>query len=171
MNILEPSAHLDHMQRTTRLHHVQLSSMADLKASMILTLSSVLITLCAPQVMKPEMKWPALVLIGFCLLTIMMATYAVMPRVPFSIRKGVPPDVNSPVFNILFFGDFVRLSYDEFETAMEEVLNRHSRAYQAQVRELYTLGMFLATKKYRFVRIAYLTFIAGLWFSGALLVL
>jgi len=171
MNILKPGAHLDHMMRTTRLHHVQLSVMADLKASMVLTISSVLITLCAPQVVKPDLKWAALALIFFCFLTIVLAAYAVMPKLPLSLKSSPHPDVDSPLFNILFFGDFVRLDYDQYESAMEDVLNDHTKTYQAQVRELYTLGTFLATKKYRFVRLAYAAFILGLFASGVMLIL
>lgn len=169
MKITEPGAHLDHMLRTTRLHHVQLSNMADVKASMMLTISSVLITLSAPHVLEPELKWAALMLMAFCFLTIILSTYAVMPKLPALIKPGNRPDISNPFFNILFFGDFVRLEYDEYEAAMEEVLNAHSRTYQAQVRELYTLGRFLATKKYRFVRLSYLSFISGLFVSGMVL--
>ena len=166
MNILKPGAHLDHMLRTTRLHHVQLSVMADVKASMVLTISSVLITLCAPQVVKPDLRWAALILILFCFLTIVLAAYAVMPKLPFAFKWSAPPDTNSPLFNILFFGDFVRLDYDEYEAAMEDILNDHAKTYQSMVRELYTLGTFLADKKYRFVRLAYASFIIGLFVSG-----
>jgi hypothetical protein len=70
------------------------------------------------------------------------------------------------MFNLLFFGDFVRMPYADFEKSMEEILNDPSRAYEAQVREIYTLGLFLATKKYRFLRLAYLTFLSGLLASG-----
>ena len=38
MNIVKPGAHLGHMLRTTRLHHVQLNNMADVKANMMLTI-------------------------------------------------------------------------------------------------------------------------------------
>ena len=65
----------------------------------------------------------------------------------------------------------MRLDYDQYESAMEDVLNDHAKTYQSMVRELYTLGMFLATKKYRFVRLAYATFILGLFVSGIILVL
>ena len=171
MNIVKPGAHLDHMLRTTRLHHVQLSNMADVKANMMLTIASVLITLSVPYTMQPELKWAALILITFCFLTIILAAYAVMPKLPFSIKSGPRPDISNPFFNILFFGDFVRLEYDEYEAAMEDVLNGHTLTYRAQVRELYTLGIFLATKKYRFVRLAYMSFISGLFTSGSVLVL
>ncbi|MFH2218393.1 MAG: Pycsar system effector family protein [Pseudomonadota bacterium] len=162
MKIDQPGLYIDHMLRTTRMHHVHLSSMADVKASMLLTIASVIITLTAGQVMKPNMLWPSLVLIFFCLMTIVLATYAVMPKMPALMKSGPPPDVSSPLFNLLFFGDFVRLGYDEFEAAMEETLNDHRRSYQAMVRELYTLGVFLATKKYRMIRLAYISFIVGL---------
>jgi ABC-type spermidine/putrescine transport system permease subunit II len=50
-------------------------------------------------------------------------------------------------------------------------MNDSSKTYQAQVREIYTLGMYLAAKKYRLLRCAYLTFIIGLFASSiALLV-
>ena len=162
MKIDQPGLYIDHMLRTTRMHHVQLSSMADVKASMLLTLASVIITLTAGQIMKPDLFWPSLVLIFFCLVTIVLATYAVMPKMPALMRPGTTPDISSPFFNLLFFGDFVRLGYDEFEAAMEETLSDHRRSYQAMVRELYTLGIFLATKKYRMIRLAYIAFIGGL---------
>ncbi len=154
------------MLRQTRLHHVQLSSMADLKANMLLTMASVVITLSMPHIMQPHFKWAIVVLDVFCLLTIGLATYAAMPKLPFSLKPGAHPDVNSPGFNLLFFGDFARLEFEEFEAAMEEMMNDPNRTYEAQVRELYTLGRFLATKKYRYLRLAYLSFITGLLASG-----
>jgi hypothetical protein len=149
------------MLRQTRWHHAQLSSMADVKANMLLTMSSVVITLSLPHVLKAPFQLPLFILIGFCLITIGLAAYAVMPKIPLLPRLGKAPDVTSPKFNLLFFGDFTRLDYDEFRQAMEVVMNDPSLTYEAQVRELYTLGIFLVTKKYRFLRLAYFSFIIG----------
>jgi hypothetical protein len=164
MKIEKPGVHLDHMLRQTRMHHVHLSSMADMKANMLLTVATVIITLAAPHVLKPDFQWPFLILIGFCLITVGLAAYAVMPKFPLS-RKNPRPDPHSPQFNLLFFGDFIRLDYPEFEAAMEEMMSDPNRTYEAQTRELYTLGTFLARKKYRFLRLAYLAFISGLFAS------
>ena len=49
---------------------------------------------------------------------------------------------------------------------MAEVMNDPSRTYQVQLKELYTLGEFLAKKKYRFLRLAYITFITGVFASA-----
>ena len=170
MEITQPSQHIDHMLRQTRMHHVQLSSMADVKANMLLTMATVVITLSAPHIMKPNLKWAALVLIAFCLLTIILATYSTMPKLPLLTKSDSRPDIKSPSFNLLFFGDFIRLEYEEFEAAMEEMMSDPGRTYQAQVREVYILGRFLAAKKYRFVQLAYISFITGI-FAAALVML
>jgi Family of unknown function (DUF5706) len=161
--IEKPGSYLDHLMRATQFHHVQLSSMADVKANMLLTMSSVVITLCLPQVLAHSHLWPLYILICFCLMTICLAAYAVMPKLPPANQPA--PDPKSPGFNLLFFGDFTRLSQAQFESAMEEIMNDPSRTYGTQVRELYLLGTFLAKKKYRFLHFGYITFITGLFAS------
>jgi hypothetical protein len=159
--IEKPASQLDHLMRAVQFHHVQLSSMADVKANMLLTMSTVVLTLCLPQVLNHDHLWPLYILISSCLLTICLATYTVMPKLP---PVGLPPpDIKDPSFNLLFFGDFTRLSQAQFESAMEELMNDSSRAYATQVREIYLLGTFLAKKKYRFLRLGYLAFITGLF--------
>ncbi|MFQ5408745.1 MAG: Pycsar system effector family protein [Anaerolineales bacterium] len=179
MEITQPGGHIDHLLRQTRVHHVQLSAMADTKANMLLTISSVVITLSLRYVTDPLLRWPSIALMAFCLATIVLAAYAVMPkmsaRVPKSggLRGGpqAAPDIHSPNFNLLFFGNFGMLDYDEFARAMEDVINDPAKVYEAQVREVYTLGVYLARNKYRFIRWAYLTFILGLFVSGIVLAL
>lgn len=171
MNIDKPGQHLDHLLRTTRAHHIQLSSMADMKANMLITMSAIVITLSTPQVLKPDFLWPFLVLIVSSLMTIALAAYAVMPRIPLTKHDRPAPSVSNLQFNLLFFGDFTRMDYPAFESAMEELLNDTSRVYEAQTREIYLLGTFLATKKYRFLRLAYLTFISGVACSVLFLIL
>lgn len=166
MEIAKPGSHVDHLLRQTRMHHMQLSTMADSKANMLLTMSSIVITLSVPHIGQPGLRPVLIVLIGFCMLTILLASYAAMPKLPFSPKRLPEPDVHSPNFNPLFFGDFTRLDYPDYEDAMEEIMNDASRTYQVQVREVYTLGMYLAMKKYRYLRLAYTSFVTGLVVSG-----
>lgn len=171
MKVNIPGNEINYLLQQTRVHHMQLSSMADLKANMLLTMASIVVTLAAPQVMKTGSQWPLLVLMGFSLVTILLAAYAVMPKMSFSSSSAPAPDVSSPQFNLLFFGDFAGLTYEQFEAEMEKVINDPSAVYQAQVREIYTLGVFLAKKKYRYLRLAYTTFISGLFASVITLLL
>jgi hypothetical protein len=169
MEVRQPGSHLDQLLRQTRVHHVQLSSMADLKANMLLTIASVVITMSIRYVTDPEIRLASGVLIAFCLLTILLAAYSVMPKLTSFAPKKLDP--NSGSFNLLFFGHFIGMDYEEYESAMEKVLNDPSKVYELQVREIYSLGQFLAHQKYRYLRLAYLAFIVGLLASGAVMLI
>ena len=54
------------------------------------------------------------------------------------------------------------MDYPHFVAEMETALNDPSKVYELQVREIYILGNFLAHTKYRYLRLAYMTFISGL---------
>lgn len=163
--------HNDQLIRQTRQHHVQLSAMADLKANMLLTMASLVITFSVPQVLDGRYPMPMTVLIVCCLGTIILAAYASMPKSSLRSRRGKPTERDPASFNILFFGDFVGLSLEEFETEMAEAMKDGNSAYEIQIREIYTLGVFLAKNKYRYLRLAYVTFITGFLASGLALVI
>jgi pycsar effector protein len=165
MKIQQAGSHLDHMLRQTRIHHVQLSVMADMKANGLMTIAGLMLTLSAPFIVREQFRSAVIALMISSLLTIVLAAFAVMPDTPFRIRKTARPDVSHPKFNLLFFGTFVSMEYEQFAAAMEEMMNDPSKTYEAQVREIYTLGVFLAAKKYRFLRFAYLAFVSGLVIS------
>jgi hypothetical protein len=170
MRIDQPGGHLDHMIRQTRMNLVQLSYMADVKASMLLTIASLVMTLAASHLTEPDLRPGVLVLTVFCLVTIVLATYAAMPKLPVN-RPASAGDVQNPAFNLLFFGDFSRLGQEDFQKAMEEMMNDPNGTYAAQIRDIYTLGCFLASSKYRFVRWAYLSFMIGLFVTAAVVAL
>ena len=166
MKILEAGSHLDQLIRQTRAHHVKLSSMADMKANMMLTVASLMIPLSVRYLADPGFHWAAVTMIGFCVLTVMLAAYATMPKVPLRPSQTPSQDPEDPRLNILFFGSFVALDYAGFSHAMEGIMNDHNKAYEVQVREVYAMGQYLAHKKYRFVQLAYLCFITGVVLSA-----
>lgn len=162
MEILESGSHLDRLLRQTRQHHVELSTMADTKANILLSIASLIVAISFGKMDDPLFGPPAVVLIGFSLATIVLAVYAVMPKLPPQIPTDTESALKDPNFNLLFFGDFIRLDLESYSKAMEIVLNDTSLIYEVQVREVYNLGRFLAEKKYRFVAMAYLSFMIGL---------
>ncbi|MBI2425997.1 MAG: hypothetical protein HYV27_24445 [Candidatus Hydrogenedentes bacterium] len=165
MKVDHPGSMLDNLMRQTRVHHVQLSMMADMKANMMLTVASIVLTYSVGYLNDPFFQWPALTLIGFCMASVFTAILSAMPRVPLPNAKK-PVDRNSPHFNLLFFGSFIHLSYDEFCEEMEKMLNDDNLATEQMVRELYSLGAFLAYRKYRYLYWSYSLFIGGLLCAG-----
>lgn len=67
---------------------MQLSSMADLKSNALLTLASIVITLSIRDTMIEPFKWAAIVLIVFCLMTVMLASYADLSRLPWKKKMA-----------------------------------------------------------------------------------
>lgn len=159
MRLNQPGGYLDHFFKQTREHHVRLSAQADAKANMMMTVASLVITFSASYLTEPALQWAALVMILFSMLSVLCAVLAVMPRVPTGARRGV----DSPGFNILFFGSFVDLSYDEYMAEMERICNDHNRVFESMTREVYGLGVFLAKTKYRYLRWSYQFFLAGMF--------
>ena len=51
-------SYADHLMRAAQFHLVQLSSMADMKANMLLTMSSVVMTLALPQLPQKNTHLP-----------------------------------------------------------------------------------------------------------------
>jgi hypothetical protein len=170
MEIRQPAAYLDQMIRQTRAHHVQLSAMADMKANMMLTVAALLIPLSIRFLDNPRLQPAAFTMIGFCILTVLLSAYAAMPKKLGKKGPGKTIDPEDPSFNLLFFGSFTNMDYGDFENAMEKTMNDHGEVYEKQIKEIYLMGQYLAWEKYRFVRLAYISFITGMVISSALYV-
>ena len=164
---LEPSGLLDQMVRQTRVHHAQLSQMADVKASMLLTLASLILTFSIGYLSDPVLRWPVVIMLCFCVITILSAAYAVMPK----LKLGSQPKVTESSSNILFFASFINMDYEEFAGIMNEVMHDPTKSYEAMVREIYELGIYLGWKKYRYIRIGYTAFLSGVVLSVLTLII
>src|SRR6478672_2995404 len=70
----------DVILRTTQQHHVALSTMADTKANIIITVSSIVLTLSIGKLDQPELRTSVIVLMGFTLLALLLAILAVLPK-------------------------------------------------------------------------------------------
>jgi len=148
-----PRSSVDNLLRTAQQHHVQLSLMADTKASILITISSIVLTISLSRSGDPHLRPALLTLAAACLISLLLAIIAVLPT--FTRRSGrVRP-------NILFFGHFSSMSEEEYQRAMEEILSSDARLYEAAVRDIHSLGIYLYRKKYRYLRFAYVALLFG----------
>jgi hypothetical protein len=166
ISIAQPGGHFDQLLRQTRVHHQQLSILADSKANMLLTVSSLVLTLAIPFLTNDESRLPAIALIVASLITVFLASYATMPKYFQDTTGGVPSEPSGDA--VLFFGNFARMPYSEFERNWELLLNSPGLTYQAQIHEIYEIGRYLALRKFRYIRLAYLSFLSGLSFAVGL---
>ncbi|HEX8409264.1 MAG TPA: Pycsar system effector family protein [Thermoanaerobaculia bacterium] len=153
---VRPRVLLDTMLRTAQQHHVHLSAMADTKASILITISSIVLTIALSRADEPILRPGLLTLAAASLLSLLLAIIAVLPTfAPRSVHRGLARR------NLLFFGHFGELSEQEFLQAMEPLLHSDTLIYEAMLRDLYGIGSYLYRKKYRFLRFAYVALLAG----------
>ena len=92
----------------------------------------------------------------------MIAVLSAIPKVvtdTFTLE-----DVKAHKVSILFFGNFLRLSKDEFVEHLRELKRDEEVLYDDLSRDLYNLGAVLQ-RKYRLLSISYRVFIAGMILS------
>jgi pycsar effector protein len=166
MQIHDPRQQLDHMLRQTRNNLVSFSQMADTKAQILLSLSSVLLSLSLTQIHEPRLTLSIASLDIFLLITIYLALMTVIGKVSvFNRRKH---SVNDHDYSPLFFGNYGDVPYDEYARHFAEIMNDSDATYEIMVKDIYYAGTYLLKTKYKYMRLAYLFFLAGLILSSTM---
>ena len=151
-----------HLVRTNQQMTMQLSQMADQKASILMGATFVVFTLAVGQARAGAgaLAIPLTILATFSFLSALLAVSAVLPRVGRS-----PPVVykdGKDHSNILFFGRFSQMEEDEFIDAVKAQLRSEEDLYETMLRDTYQNGIVLARRKYRLLGYAYRLFVVGL---------
>lgn len=143
-----------HLVRTVEQINVQLSQMADQKASILMGATFVVFTIAIGQLRAgQELALPLMVLAFFSFISAMLAVFAVLPAT--RLKAGDRP-------NILFFGHFTQWDETEFADRVIGALHDEETMYRLMLRDVYQNGQVLQHKKYRYLGLAYRTFLVGL---------
>jgi len=160
MQIKEPRNQIDHMLRQTRHNLVSFSQMADTKAQILLSLSSVLLSLSLTQIHEPRLTLAIAGLDIFLLIAIYLALLTVIGKVrAFNHRKHSVKDAD---YSPLFFGNYGDIPYNEYADHFAEIMNDSDATYEVMVKDIYYSGVYLLSTKYKYMRLSYMFFFAGL---------
>jgi len=148
-------------------NHIALSNIADNKANTLISVNAIIISILLsslfPKILaNKNLLYPAIIFLLSTVTTIIFAILSTMPKV----SKGnlTRSDILSKKGNLIFFGNFYHMSINEYEWAIEELLQDPEYLYKTLTRDLYYLGLVL-DKKYRLLRTSYVIFIVGLVIS------
>ena len=152
------------MYRTTYRTHVNLSSIADNKANIMLSINAIIVSISVSTLVpsfddNPKLIIPTLILLFVCLASIVFATLSTMPKVTEGVFTR--EDIRQKKSNLLFFGNFYNMKMDDFHWGMMEMIKDSDFLYSSMTRDLYFLGKVLA-KKYSYLRTCYRIFMYGL---------
>ena len=150
--------------RTASRNHMQLSSMADSKAHILLTINSIIISIVISVLSKrveqsDYLLWPTALLLFVCLVTVVFAVLTTKPK----ISKGIftKEQVARREANLMFFGNFHKMDLQTYDWGVKEIMNDKDYLYSSMTRDVYYLGKVLALK-YRYLNIGYKVFMFGL---------
>lgn len=142
-----------HVMRTTQAIHMQLSQMADQKASILMGATFVIFTIAIGHSGADGPPLPLAILGGFAFFSAVLAIFAVMPATGGG--KGMP-------LNLLFFGSFTQLDEADYVARLRANLVRDPALFELMARDIYQNGQVLRRKKYRLLSWSYRVFLLGL---------
>ena len=144
-----------------------LSGMADSKANILISVNSIILSIVISSLStkletNPNLLIPVIVLVIVCVSAIVFSILATRPNV--SHGTFTQEDIHQKKTNLLFFGNFYKMSLPDYDWAMQEMLGDKDYLYSSIAKDNYFLGVVLA-RKYRFLRYAYNIFMFGLILS------
>jgi Family of unknown function (DUF5706) len=147
-----------HLVRTAQQIHVQLSAMADTKASILMGATFVIFTIAIGQARSAAAPLPLLILGAAAFFSAVFAVLAILPATHY--KRGGP-------INLLFFGSFTQLKEDDYIDQVLDRLGSDETIYRTMVRDIFQNGQVLERKKYKLLGYAYRIFLVGLTASFA----
>ncbi len=168
-----PGRGVESMFRLTARNQINLSSIADNKANILISINTIVLTVLISIGMGkisdyPIITFPVIVFASTCLVTIIFAILSTRPKI--SSGKFSKDDIHNKEINLLFFGNFYKMNMEEYEWAVKEMINDQNYLYSSMIRDQYSLGKVIG-QKYRLLRIAYTVFMIGLVLSSLLFAL
>lgn len=148
-------------------NQANLSHMADNKAHIMISVNSIILSIVISVLSRQlethtNLVIPTVVLVLVCVGAIVFSVLATRPNV--TTGKFTREDIQTKKTNLLFFGNFFKMSLADYDWAMQEMLNDKQYLYSSMIKDNYFLGVVLA-KKYRFLRLSYNIFMYGIIIS------
>ncbi|MBX9853258.1 MAG: HD domain-containing protein [Cytophagaceae bacterium] len=170
----QPKRGIETMFRSIYMSHINLSSIADSKANMMISINSLIISITLTLVgaklslLGTSFKenqiviYPIIALLLTSLGAIIFAILSAKPKITRKINHL--EEIKKKNVSILFFGNYANIGLQDFEYQMRELMKSEDELYGNMIRDLYFLGKVLA-KKYQLIRISYIVFMVGLIFT------
>ena len=162
-----PDKGIETMFRISSGNHQRLSDMADNKANIMITTNSIIISVLLSILLRKlednsYLIVPTLMLLTVCVTTMVFSILATRPSVPHGTFSK--EDIDSKRVNLLFFGNFYRMSYKDYAGGIQEMMNDRDFLYGSLTKDVYAQGVVLG-KKYKLLRTGYNIFMFGIVIS------
>lgn len=144
--------------------NLELSNMADSKASILLGASFVVFGLSISDIAAGQASVPLVVLTLFSFIATVLGVLTVRPArlLDWKVEPGKA--------NIMFFGSFTNVTKEQFVEQCVDTLASPEEAIRAMARDIYDHGKLLKSDKFRWLYWSYTAFLWGMWITAAVVV-
>ena len=154
---------VDNILRVNHGNQMRLGLMADAKANIMITVTSIVFSVTVANLDNEVMKWPLLAFAFGCFFSLLFAIFAIIPNTNYPKVKGSKEiDRDSPIFNPLFFGHFAHLDIHEYKEDYAKILMTDDSVYDSMAGDIFGQGKILALKKYKYLKWSYNSFLTGM---------
>lgn len=167
VKIDRPERGIETMFRISSANHQRLSDMADNKAHIMITTTSIILSVLLSVLLRklednPQLVIPTMILLTVCVVTMVFCILATRPTLPPG--TFTQQDIDTKKVNLLFFGNYYRMSFDDFDQGMKKMMNDRDFLYGSLTRDVYSQGLVLG-RKYGLLRKGYSVFMYGIVIS------
>ncbi len=145
--------------------NLELSNMADSKASILLGASFVVFGLSISDIAAGKASIPLVVLTLFSFIATVLGVLTVRPA---RIRDW---KVDPGKSNIMFFGSFTNVTREQFIEQCIDTLASPEESIRAMARDIYDHGHLLKKEKFRWLYWSYTAFLWGMWITALAVVI
>ena len=159
-----PEKGVETMFRVALRNHLNLSRIADNKANTLISVNALIISIILGSMFpkidhNPYLIYPALTIILFSIVTIIISILSTIPKTSHGILSR--EEVLNKEGNLIFFGNFHKMTLEDYEWSISELMKDRDYLYKSLTRDLYFLGKVL-NRKYMLLRYSYYIFMIGL---------
>ena len=160
----KPKRGIETMFRITSNNHQRLSDMADNKASIMITVNSIILSVLLSVLLRkieenPTLTIPVILLLSVNVITIIFSVLATRPQLTSGIYTQ--QEVEDKKVNLLFFGNFYRMNLKDYTHSMFQMMDDNDYLYKSLIKDVYSQGVVLG-RKYKLLRSAYNVFMFGI---------
>ncbi|MDT0644258.1 DUF5706 domain-containing protein [Zunongwangia sp. F363] len=164
-----PERSIQSMFRVTLRNHIKLSDIADTKANILLSVNAIIISLALANLIpkldaasNKHLLIPSMILILFSVASIILSIMSTRPNI--TSGEFTREQVESRKVNLLFFGNFHKMPFEQFKWGMKEMIKDKDYVYESLMLDLHLLGKVLH-RKYLLLRLTYTVFMVGIIIS------
>jgi len=161
---IRPEKAIDGMFRIAESNSQRLSSMADNKAHILITVNSIILSVVISFLLRKlddnrDLILPTILLLGISLASMCFSILSTRPSLPRLTSH--PSQAQKENMNLLFFGNFYHMGLESYQIEMHKMMENSALIYGCLIKDIHTEGVVLA-RKYKLLRTSYNVFMFGI---------